>query len=707
MYHENMTLSSVPRAAPIGSGPASLAETASRALAAACWVYAAGMALAFKLFDWKPATRDFLTDFVGVPVTAVALLLVAVLLFGGSRISGTQRRAWLAIGLFAAMNLLANEAWVRLPAIRIRALFTFADGLYLTDYWILTAAFALFFMSLGGPLRRPLVWLDLLTMTLVQLVGLWTLLMAPQVVAGVDRNASLAVIVAYSLSFAMMTSMATILWMQTRSHQDQTPMLLLIAAGWCEVTWEVMWLASWLADTDYAAYYYNFGDVLCFCCVASAASMTQSRVVRDLPVPHPERAIESFLPALAALLATAMVAASMASTGRSDAWLLAGVVCLCAALVLTRQRSVRRELQAMSTALALRESDARLTELVRRSVDLILVVDAAGSIGFVSPASLTMLGIAPGALQGARGSDVFGPDHSTSMQVFLDRLMSGGAPVNPIEVRYVKPDGVERTIKVGGANQLANPLIKGLALTLTDVSEQRSLEREVLDVATRERARLCGDIHDGLGQELVGIAMLLQGAATMPNPDPAVHKAHLQAIVGHVNRSIQIARDLARGLSPLHVVRGSLSGALHRLAHETGPRKPVNLSVGTDIGEHQLDDVAADHLYRIAQEAVINALSHGNCTHVDISLVVEESRLVMRIEDDGSGFDARSQDFPGLGLKLMEYRARLVGGIFRLETLPRSGTSITVRMPARKTGLAAAVDGQRSAVRGITAGGSP
>jgi PAS domain S-box-containing protein len=574
---------------------------------------------------------------------------------------------------------------MHLPSTRAKALLTYADGLYLFDYWILTVAFALLFVSVGGSFRRPLVWLDGGTMIMVQLVGIWTFLLAPRASTGIDRHVSLSLIVAYTVTISTMTSMAALLWMQTRSTQRQTAILLLIGAGLFEVTWEVVWLASWLSNRDFAGSYYNYGDVLCFCCIGSAAVIMQGQAGRESSVLNPERSVESFLPALAALLAIAMVSGTVAR--QSDAWILVGLVLLCAALVLTRQRSVRKELKAMSTALALREADARLTELVRRSADLILVIDADGVIGFASPAAESMLSIAPAALQGRRGAELLGAAHQTQLANFIEGLRTAAAAPAPapasMELRLNGSSGTDRIFKVSGSNQLTNPLIRGIVLTVTDVTEQRVLEREVLDAATRERTRLCGDIHDGLGQELVGIAMLLQGAATVPDPDPVVHKAQLRTVIGHVNRSIQIARDLARGLSPLHVVRGSLSGALRRLAADSGARIPVHLAIDAAIDESQLDDISADHIYRIAQEAINNAIAHSNCTGIDITLRAEDSGLVLRVADDGNGFDPRSTDFPGLGLKLMEYRARLVGGTFRVDPLPNSGSSVVVTIPPR------------------------
>lgn len=661
----------------------SWAESATRCLAAASWVYAAVVVCAFEWIAWPPRILNVLTDLVAVPNHLIALILVIYLLFNRRGITASQRPAWWVIGAFIALSLAANDVWMHLPSVRAKALLTYADGLYLLDYWILTAAFALLFVSVGGSFRRPRVWLDAGTMILVQLVAIWTFLLAPRASTGIDRHVSLSLIVAYTVTISSMTSMAALLWMQTRSTQRQTAILLLIGAGLCEVAWEVVWLASWLSNRDFAGSYYNYGDVLCFCCIGSAAVMMQRQTGRESSVLSPERSVESFLPALAALLVIAMVSGTVAR--QSDAWILVGLVLLCAALVLTRQRSVRQELKAMGTALALREADARLTELVRRSSDLILVIDADGVIGFASPAAESMLSVTPAALQGRRGAELLGGAHQTQLSNFIDELRSAATASVSIELRLVGASGNDRIVKVSGSNQLANPLIRGIVLTLTDATEQRALEREVLDAATRERARLCGDIHDGLGQELVGIAMLLQGAATLPDPDPAVHKAHLRTVIGHVNRTIQIARDLARGLSPLHVVRGSLSGALHRLAAESNARIPVHLAIDAAVDESRLDDITADHIYRIAQEAINNAVAHSHCTGIDITLRAEDSGLALRVADDGNGFDPRLCEFSGLGLKLMEYRARLLGGTFRIEPLPNSGSCVVVTIPPLST----------------------
>jgi two-component system sensor kinase FixL len=85
----------------------------------------------------------------------------------------------------------------------------------------------------------------------------------------------------------------------------------------------------------------------------------------------------------------------------------------------------------------------------------------------------------------------------------------------------------------------------------------------------------------------------------------------------------------------------------------------------------------------VGEEAVNNAISHGNCTRVNLVLQIDDAGLVLQVADDGDGCDPRSPEFPGLGLKLMEYRARLLGGAFRVEQIAGSGTRVIVTVPER------------------------
>jgi two-component system CheB/CheR fusion protein len=463
--------------------------------------------------------------------------------------------------------------------------------------------------------------------------------------------------------------------------QGNISVWLMVAAGILDVTWEIMWLASWLGGRDFVGPFYNFGDVLCFATICSAVAA--ACFPRSAPAARadPERRMDSFLPALALLVAIALVAGSLASTRRTDAWILVGLVTLCALLLATRQQSARREVRALNREIARREADARLTELVRRSTDLILVVDSEGLVTYASPATESLLGVPPEAIQHTRAAELFGLEHAESLRDMLYRLAERPAASAQIELRVQPDDRKPRTFKLSAANQTENDLIQGIVLTVTDVTEQRMLEREVLDAASQERIRLSGDIHDGLGQELVGIAMLLQGAAKAKDPDAYLLRQDVQTAVGHINRIIGEARDLARGLWPLAAVRGSLGGALGRLVPDSNPSLAVRLDIDPRFEERVIDDFCADHLYRIAQEAVSNALRHSGCTEIVIVLRRADGGLVLDISDDGGGFDTVSPENRGLGSRLMEYRARILGATLHIHHARGDGTRVTVFLP--------------------------
>jgi len=228
-------------------------------------------------------------------------------------------------------------------------------------------------------------------------------------------------------------------------------------------------------------------------------------------------------------------------------------------------------------------------------------------------------------------------------------------------------------------------LINGIVVTAHDVTGQRLLEREVLDAATRERVRLSGDIHDGLGQELTGIALLLHAAAKAPDPDPVMQRRQLEAIVERVNQSIGTARDLARGLSPLHVAHGSLSNALTRLAQASNPRMPIHVRVDPEFQDELVDEFSADHIYRIVHEAVNNALRHSAGTRIEIHLGAGRTHLMLSITDDGKGMVKGDATEDGLGLRLMEYRARVLGGTLHVSNSEQSGTRVELAIPRSAT----------------------
>jgi PAS domain S-box-containing protein len=213
---------------------------------------------------------------------------------------------------------------------------------------------------------------------------------------------------------------------------------------------------------------------------------------------------------------------------------------------------------------------------------------------------------------------------------------------------------------------------------MTNVSERKRLERALLDIANREQQRIGNDLHDGIGQELTGVALLLRSlthqlARDCPQAVPTAEQA-----IALVNRTIENARMLARGLSPANLERGGLDFALRELSLQLARASGVPIGfTSRGAARLRLDEIASNHLYRIAQEAISNALRHASATHIRVDLNVTQRRVRLTVADDGVGLDPDADSGTGLGLKIMQYRARMVGGELLVESGAPRGLVIT------------------------------
>jgi PAS domain S-box-containing protein len=358
---------------------------------------------------------------------------------------------------------------------------------------------------------------------------------------------------------------------------------------------------------------------------------------------------------------------------------------LCLLLLLTRHGVATAEFEHLREELARRERDERVSELVRQSSDAFLVVTADGLITFASPAVTPILGAFPAGLVGSELSAVFGSQHATTIEHFLDEVRTRIAAGGSLELAMPTETGVSRVVRILAANRLDNPRIRGLTLVVTDISKERALEREVIDVASAERLRLAADVHDGVGQALTGVVLMLQRLVNRGKDGPHDQRRELAEVVGYLNHTIGELRDLAHGLSPLYVVHGSLTSALRALAARTASPR-VMVDVDPELDDRKIDGVAGEHLYRIAAEAVHNARRHAACTRISLSLTSgAPDGVVLTIVDDGNGFHTDDEDVArrGAGLRLMEYRARVIGAVLQISSRQPGGTRVRATLRIR------------------------
>jgi PAS domain S-box-containing protein len=220
----------------------------------------------------------------------------------------------------------------------------------------------------------------------------------------------------------------------------------------------------------------------------------------------------------------------------------------------------------------------------------------------------------------------------------------------------------------------------GISISMRDITERKRLEQEILDVSGRERQSIGRDLHDGLGQELTGVALMLRGLAGRLLRQAPEAIDSVNEIVGLVNQSIESARSLARGLLPVRTETGGLTFALRELAARSADLYGLEVNFRCDVRvELALSETNASHLYRIAQEAMTNAARHGLPSQVEIFLRAAKNGFFLEITDDGEGFHPPMSPYRGMGLKIMKYRAGMIGATFEITRNEPRGTVVRVR----------------------------
>jgi signal transduction histidine kinase len=217
------------------------------------------------------------------------------------------------------------------------------------------------------------------------------------------------------------------------------------------------------------------------------------------------------------------------------------------------------------------------------------------------------------------------------------------------------------------------------ALLEKEVAERARLEREVIESCAREQRRIAYDLHDGLGQQLLGIALSAKLLEEQLRAERPAEADQVGLIVKLANGAAKQARLTARTLEGVDGV-GDLKIALRSLATDVSQNCRVNVTVKADSSSLPVSPPVAAQLYRIAQEAVRNAVEHGAARAVQINLAFDYNDLVLTIQDNGKGFDA-GKNRNGMGLRIMRYRAQCVGGACEVRSGRAKGTIVHCRVP--------------------------
>lgn len=350
--------------------------------------------------------------------------------------------------------------------------------------------------------------------------------------------------------------------------------------------------------------------------------------------------------------------------------------------------------------------EQRLLAVLDTAADAIITINQHGVIYHANPATERMFGYPIPELIGTNVSRLMPSPDREHHDEYLQRYLATGVPrIIGIgrETWACKRDGTLFPVSLSVTKVDDLPLFTGI---VRDVTEVRALQQHVLEVASAEQQRIGQELHDGVGQELTGISLLAQAlsrqvaqmeANVSPSASPARIHESLVRLCGWISEAQRHVQALSRGILPVAIDPQGLRSALDQLAQSVSQAGDVacRLSCPGNVGIP--DTTVATQLYRIAQEALNNALKHAAPTQITLRLFHQPGQVTLEIVDDGRGLPVERIDSlvsststslaaagsrVGMGLRTMSYRAGLINGRLQLEPGPGGrGTCVRVSVP--------------------------
>jgi len=324
---------------------------------------------------------------------------------------------------------------------------------------------------------------------------------------------------------------------------------------------------------------------------------------------------------------------------------------------------------------ASRRSEAQLRTIINGAPIALLAFDANGIVTFEDGQALSVMGIKPSEHLGRPAAEVY-----SDFPLMLENLR-----------RSLKAEEFNSIVQFGdhvldcrfSPVRIPGSRSECFVAVATNITERFRLEHQILEISDREQARIGQDVHDGLCQQLVGAAFAANSLQQALASQERAETNQAQRICALLDDAITESRRVARGLYPVRLETEGLGPALTELAALASERFGVRCGceTGPDV---QCGTTTATHLYRIAQEAVNNAMKHSGARNLLVRLNCSKSGIELEIKDDGKGMGSAAppRAHCGMGLHIMDYRARSLGGTLSIETDGR-GTRVSCHVPQR------------------------
>ncbi|MEI6533821.1 MAG: PAS domain S-box protein [Verrucomicrobiaceae bacterium] len=356
-------------------------------------------------------------------------------------------------------------------------------------------------------------------------------------------------------------------------------------------------------------------------------------------------------------------------------------------VAMTGENTSKNMTELEQTREALHESEELHRGILNTAVNAIITISERGLIQTVNPATERMFGYRSEELIGQNVSILMPGPYREHHDGYLSRYRkTGEKKIIGIgrEVVARRKDGsvFPVDLSVGEVLLTNSRVFTGI---IRDISDRKDLEQKILDISEGEQQRIGQDIHDDLCQQLAAIGCLSQVVHQRLKQGGSGDARNMEEIMRLLSQANARAREMARGLVPVVLESEGLMSALAEMASGTEKVFRVSCPFRCERPVLLQDNKVATQLYRIAQEAVGNAIKHSHADRIEVSLSASADKIILRIRDNGIGIpDHAPGRGTGLGLLTMSHRARMIGGNVTVEPDPYGGTEVqcVIPMPA-------------------------
>ncbi|HEU5070642.1 MAG TPA: PAS domain S-box protein [Verrucomicrobiae bacterium] len=356
--------------------------------------------------------------------------------------------------------------------------------------------------------------------------------------------------------------------------------------------------------------------------------------------------------------------------------ILAVVVLGAVAWVLVLRRKVQQQTGIIRQQLQMEATlKERYQDLFENANDMVFTHDLTGRLTSINKIGERLLRRPRAELVSLNLLDLVAEDQRAAARTWLEQIVRGEElPTAEWDFLNAAGQRVKLDISSRLIEQAGKPReVEGVA---RDITERRRLERELLEISNREQRRIGHDLHDGVCQQLAAIAFLVDILGDDLREQALPQSAEAEKIGTLINEATAQARSVARGLFPVRLEENGLVSALEELAESAGSRFKMRCQFLCNAPPSAVDNEVALHLYYIAQEALLNAVKHGGAEEVTMSLRPHADGYLLSVRDRGTGFQMAGAGTLGMGIRIMRYRAKVIGATLDIASQPGQGTEV-------------------------------